>query len=131
MVGGVDSFCCAYGCEVAVALISEHYVLGVQTAEGCRYGGRTSVGCFNPVYIYIVVGKYGATDRRNADSLVFYAHFVDQFGEYAVYYSVAASRTVMSVALIQKSRALIYYRSVFDDFFAVHLTVILWLRENV
>lgn len=71
-------------------------------------GRGTSVGGFHPVNVDIVVGKHGATNRRNADSVFLQSHLLDDFSYYLVHHSVAAARTIVHRVVVKQSRTGIY-----------------------
>ena len=108
------------GREVAVALVCEHQSVWVKALQAGSYGRSATVGSFNPVYINIIVGKYGASYRSHANGLVFESHFVDEFGNHAVYHAMRAAGAVVCVAFVEQTGTCIDFIFAFDNFFRSH-----------
>ena len=113
--GGTD------GSQVAVALVREHHLARIQSLNGCRDSRCTSMSRFDPVDIQIIIGKYGASDRRDADCFIFHTHLGDHFGNQLVYHAVAATGTVVHGIFIHQPRFSIY--QVFRFYYFVNFHV--------
>ena len=78
-VGGVYGLACAYGSEIAVALVGKYHFVGAEALDGCGHGRGASVGGFNPVDIDVAVCEYGTSYGRYAYGLVFEAELFCDF----------------------------------------------------
>ena len=88
-LGGTD------GRQVAVALVCEDHLLGVQTLHGGSHCECAAVCCLYPVDVDVVVGEYRATYGRDADRLVAHAQLVDYFGNELVDRTVTTAGAVV------------------------------------
>ena len=69
--GRVDRLRRADGRQVAVALVGEDQIAGMEPFHGRSYGQGASVGGLDPVDVDIIVCEYGAAHGRNAYGLFF------------------------------------------------------------
>ena len=123
-VGGMDGLGGADSGQVAVTLIGEHHVLRIEAREGCGYCGSAAVGGLHPVYVDVVVCKYGATHGSHTHCGVLHAEFVDDFGHKFMHHAVAATGAVMRVYVQQEARARHHLGAVGYDFFACHACIL-------
>ena len=108
----------ADGREVAIALIGEHDLIGMNAFHARCNRGRTAVGRLEKVAAEKVVEHDRATNRRNADGLAFDSQFVNRLGHQAVDDSVRATRAIIRDDRQQGMRPLVH-----DLFFSLgHVT---------
>lgn len=60
-VQGVDGFGSTDTSQVAVSLVSEHQAVRPKALDGSGKCGRTSVGGFLPVDVYIIIDEHGTS----------------------------------------------------------------------
>jgi len=102
--GGMDRLGRTDRRKVAVALVGEDHVLGMQPLDGRRDGQRTAVRRLDPVDVDIIVCENGAAHGRNADRAVGHAHLPDHLGHQLVHRAVAATRAVVHHVVGQQRR---------------------------
>ena len=83
------------GRQVAVALIGEDQIAGMQPFDGRSDGQRASVRRFDPVDVDVVVCEYGAAHGRNAHGLLFETHLFDDLRNQFVYRTVTTAGAVV------------------------------------
>ena len=113
--GGTD------GSQVTVALVSEYHLARIQSLNSCRDSRRTSVSRFDPVDVQIIIGKNGASDRRDADRFIFHTHLGNHFGNQLVYHAVTATGTVVHGIFIHQPGFPIYQVFRFNYFVNFHV----------
>ena len=96
----MDDFCCTDGGKVAVALICEYELSRLRTLDACGNSGSAAVGSFIHIHVEVIVGKDGASYRRDTDNvalfqLAFLLQLFNRFGNQAVDNAVVASGTIV------------------------------------
>ena len=84
----VDALCGTDTSHVAVALICEYEAVRPQTLNCCSKSGSTSVCCFLPVDVDILICKHCAAYGADTHCLFLHAHLFDDFGYEFVYDTV-------------------------------------------
>lgn len=108
------------GRKVAVTLIGEHHLVGVEAAGGGGQGGRTSVGGLNPVAVDIIVGEHRASHRGDADSLLFETHLLYHLGHELVDHSVGATGAIVHIIVVNQPGSAVDFVFGAYDFLACH-----------
>ena len=105
-VQGVNGLTRSNARQVTVTLIGEHQAVRPAALDARSQCGSTSVGSFLPVNVNIVVGKHGAAYGTYAYGLVLHSHFLYDFGNELMHYTVRAARAVVHVIVVQERRLL-------------------------
>ena len=100
----MNDFSGTYCSQVTVALICKDYGVRVGYAAyaGCDRG-RPAVGRLMHIAVKIVICKYGAADRGNADGTTQCIHFFKRFGYQLMNYAVGTAGTVMQLNKAKKA----------------------------
>ncbi len=67
--------------KIAIALVGKNKLIGIHPCNACSHSRCTSVGCFLPVNINIIIGKNGTSNRRNTDGFVLNIQIFNQFSK--------------------------------------------------
>lgn len=68
-VGGVDDFCCANRCQIAVALVGEHEFVQADPFYDCTHSGNSTVGGLDCITVEEFVNKHGTVYGRNCNGI--------------------------------------------------------------
>ena len=112
--GRVDRLCRADGRQVAVALVGEDQIAGIEPLHGRSYGQGASVGGLDPVDVDIIVCEYGAAHGRNAYGLFREAHLLDDLGDQFMYRTMTAAGAVVHDVVGNELRFRVNQVFVFD-----------------
>ncbi len=76
---------------------------------------------FNPVDIYIFVGKNSTTHRCNTYRVVFKAHFINNLAHELVNDTVTTTGTVVHGTIVEQTRTTVDLIALFYYIFLIHL----------
>ncbi len=110
--------------EVAVALIGEHEIVGIEARHCSSHSRRTAMSRLHPVDINIIICKNGASHRSYAHGFIGSTHFGEHLGNEAVNHTVAAARTVVCIILCKQLRTAVYFIFGPDNIFGFHCRVV-------
>ena len=92
----------ADGGQVAVALVGEDNLIGLDALDAGGHGRGAAMRRLDEIDLKVVVGKHRAAHRRDADGVLADAQLVDHLGDQAMRHAVRAAGAVMRVHIAQR-----------------------------